>query len=81
MTIQQLMSVPKAGRRRNWLKGALQHAIQLEFSTIPPYLCAMWSIQSEGDAVSGIIESVVMQEMLHMGLACNMLVGIGGQPA
>jgi hypothetical protein len=80
MNIQQLMIVPKAARRANWLKSALQHAIQLEFATIPPYLCALWSIKNQGDAAYGVIESVVMQEMLHMGIACNMLVAVGGCP-
>jgi Ferritin-like len=80
MTIQLLMSVPKPARSLNWLRRALQDAIQLEFSTIPPYLCAMWSILDQGEPAYGIIESVVMQEMLHMGLACNMLVAIGGCP-
>lgn len=26
------------------LKGALQLAMRLEFATIPPYLCAQWSV-------------------------------------
>jgi hypothetical protein len=77
--LQELMKVSKAARGITWLRAALQHAVQLEFSTIPPYLCAMWSIRS-GDAAYGIIESVVKQEMLHMGLACNMLVAVDGNP-
>jgi hypothetical protein len=80
MTIQDLMNVPHAGRGRAWLRAALQHAIELEFSTIPPYLCGMWSISDLGNPAYGIIESVVMQEMLHMGLACNMLAAIDGYP-
>jgi Ferritin-like len=31
------------------LKAALQIAIQLEFSTIPPYLCAAWSLDYNND--------------------------------
>lgn len=80
MGLQELMRLPKAARGLTWLRAALQHAVQLEFSTIPPYLCAMWSIRSGGDAVYGLIESVVMQEMLHMGLVCNMLVAVDGNP-
>jgi hypothetical protein len=64
------------------LQGSLLTAVQLEFSTIPPYLCAEWSINSEhnGDpsGVSDMIHTVVMQEMLHFGLACNMYVATGG---
>lgn len=79
MGLQELMRVSKAARGITWLRASLQHAVQLEFSTIPPYLCAMWSIQN-GVNAHGIIESVVMQEMLHMGLACNMLAAVDGTP-
>jgi hypothetical protein len=45
-------------------------AIQIEFSTIPPYLCAQWSINSNnnGDSsdVNGMIQGVVVQEMMHL---------------
>jgi hypothetical protein len=64
------------------LQGSLLTAIQLEFSTIPPYLCAEWSINSDdnGDPsdVSSMIHGVVMQEMLHFGLTCNMYTATGG---
>jgi hypothetical protein len=30
--------------------------------------------------VQGIIETIAIEEMLHMGIACNMLVSIGGHP-
>jgi hypothetical protein len=81
MNIQQLMNVPKEARGTWWLRTSLQRAIELEFSTIPPYLCAMWSIRTgRTDPVYQIIETVVKQEMLHMGLACNMLVAIDGRP-
>src|SRR5271165_4094175 len=59
------------------LQGSLLTAIQLEFSTIPPYLCAQWSINSD-PSVSGMIQGVVVQEMLHFGLACNMFTATGG---
>lgn len=61
---------------------ALQQAVQLEHSTIPPYLYTMYSLgQSEENAVvAGIISSIVSEEMLHMTLACNVLNAIGGHP-
>ncbi len=80
MRIQQLLNTPKPARNIRWLRAALQHAMQLEFFTIPPYLCALWSIQDQGTPAYGIIESVVLQEMLHLGLACNMLVAVDGRP-
>jgi hypothetical protein len=63
------------------LGDALQTAMRLEFSTIPPYLCAQWSIDSDPDGVGDMIEQIVIQEMVHFALAGNMLTGIGGVPA
>ena len=63
------------------LKAALQTAVQLEFSTMPPYLCAQWSIKDDPGGVSDIIKSVVVQEMFHFALAGNMLTAIGGMPS
>jgi hypothetical protein len=62
------------------LQDALQTAMQLEFSTIPPYLCAQWSINSDPSDVADMIESIVVQEMYHFALAGNMLTAIGGVP-
>lgn len=62
------------------LKDALQLAMQLEFSTIPPYLCAQWSIKKDPDRVEGILHRVVSQEMSHFALAGNLLTAIGGVP-
>jgi rubrerythrin len=63
------------------LRRALQQAIELEHSTIPPYLTALFSIKDgHNRAVAEIIRSVVIEEMLHMALACNLLNAIGGEP-
>jgi hypothetical protein len=59
----------------------VQLAIELEHSTIPPYLCALYSIKpGANQEIAAIIRSVVIEEMLHMALACNLLVSIGGTP-
>lgn len=64
------------------LQQALQYAIELEHATIPTYLAAYLSIKpGENPEVAEIIHSVVVQEMLHMTLACNMLNAISGSPA
>jgi hypothetical protein len=64
------------------LQASLLTAIQLEFATIPPYLCAHWSIKREpGSDPSGVgrmLAGVTGQEMLHFGLACNMYTATGG---
>jgi hypothetical protein len=63
------------------LQDALQTAMQLEFSTIPPYLCAQWSISSDPSGVANMIQIIVVQEMYHFALAGNMLTAIGGSPS
>ena len=64
------------------LKAALQTAMQLEFSTIPPYLCAQWSIDpaNDPDDVADMIETIAVQEMIHFALVGNILSAIGGVP-
>ena len=60
----------------------LQMAIKLEFSTLPPYLYALYAIRPGTNAeASGRIRSVAMQEMVHMCLACNILNALGTNPA
>ena len=61
---------------------ALQTAIELEHSTIPVYLTALYSIKPNANReVAALIRSVVIEEMLHMALACNILISIGGSPS
>ncbi|MBK8497784.1 MAG: ferritin-like protein [Flavobacteriales bacterium] len=63
------------------LRDHLQIALELELSTLPPYLTAMASIVDGTNLdVSGLIRSVMMEEMLHMVLAANVLNAIGGNP-
>jgi len=63
------------------LREHLQWAIELEHSTIPPYLCALYSIEpgKNLEAVE-VISSVVVEEMLHLTLAANLLNAVGGRP-
>jgi hypothetical protein len=61
---------------------ALQQAIELEHSTIPVYLCALYSIKrGTNTEVASRLRSIVVEEMLHMALASNLLVSIGGRPS
>ena len=62
------------------LRTALQAAVTLEFATLPPYLSALWSIKNDLSAVADSIRQIVQEEMLHLALAANMLVSIGGRP-
>ena len=78
----ELMTVPASKRDDRWLEKGLQAAIQLELSTIPPYLYAAWSIDRSHDPsdTRSVIVGIAVEEMLHMGIACNLLASIGGQP-
>jgi hypothetical protein len=80
ISCRALLAVPVHERTFDWLKRMLQFAIELEFATIPPYLVAMWSIVDQSEPVAGLIEMIVKQEMLHMGLAANILNAINGKP-
>ena len=63
------------------LKQNLQDAVSLEFSTIPLYLTALYSIKDGyNQEVYNIIRSVVVQEMLHVLQVANILISIGGHP-
>jgi hypothetical protein len=66
------------------LQSALQKAIELEHATIPPYLTAYYTLRGTsagGVAARQILHSIVIEEMLHMQLACNILNAIGGAPS
>jgi hypothetical protein len=65
------------------LRTALQNAIALEHSTIPPYLTALLTLSGTTDSVTyaqSEITEVILEEMVHMSLACNILNAIGGHP-
>ena len=66
---------------REDLQQHLQWAIELEHSTLPPYLTALYSIKdgTNQEAVE-IIHSVFIEEMLHLTLAANILNAVGGSP-
>lgn len=66
---------PKVG-----LLNALQAALQLEHATIPLYLYAQYSLDARNQAIIDLIDSVVMEEMLHMALVCNLINALGGRP-
>jgi hypothetical protein len=63
------------------LRKHLQWAIELEHSTIPPYLCALYSIEAVHNAeATEVLTSVMVEEMLHLTLVANLLNAVGGQP-
>ena len=62
----------------------LQKAMELELSTIPPYLTAWLSIKNKSKedinhTAAEIIHSVMIEEMLHMQLLANLISSLGGK--
>jgi hypothetical protein len=65
----------------------LQHALDLELWTIPLYLTALYSIKGvpkskhdEFPETAKLIFSVVLQEMLHAEIVCNLSNALGHSP-
>lgn len=77
-TIAELMEAPE--HNLEWLKNALQIAIQLELATLPPYLTARWTVKPPAGPVGESIRTVRGEEMVHLAVACNLLTAIGGMP-
>lgn len=64
------------------LRDHLQFAIMLEHTTIPAYLCVTYTIRPDANAEAAfLVRSVVVQEMLHLTLAANILNAVGGEPS
>jgi hypothetical protein len=84
-SVAALLDIDQSERDIGWLEKALQGALELEFATIPLYLSALWSVKAPPknpapDSASGLLYGIAMEEMLHLGLVCNMLTAIGGTP-
>ena len=64
------------------LHAHLQMGMEVEVFTLPPYLAAYLSIpdESDNDYAAFVVRSVLMEEMLHMTLAANVLNASGGRP-
>ncbi|PCH93553.1 MAG: hypothetical protein COB85_06795 [Bacteroidetes bacterium] len=65
----------------------LQHALDVEFWTIPLYLTALYSIKGLSELkpkdypeAAKLVQSVVIQEMLHMEIVCNLCTALGYEP-
>src|SRR5438270_13042874 len=63
------------------LRRHLQWAIELEHATIPPYMCALYSLDPERNPEAAqVVGTVLTEEMLHLALAANLLNAVGGAP-
>jgi hypothetical protein len=80
-SVKEFVATPSVVWDLPLLLEGLAIAAQLELSTIPPYLCGLWSITGgTDDRPAGWISEIVVEEMLHLGLVCNMTTAIGGTP-
>jgi Ferritin-like len=78
---RQFVEQVNAARTGPDLYDLIQGAIRLEHATIPPYLTAMLSLQPETNReIWSIMHSVVIDEMLHMTIVCNLLNALGRKP-
>lgn len=63
------------------LRRHLQWAVELEHATIPPYMCALYSLDKDRNAEAAqVVGTVLAEEMLHLALAANLLNAVGGEP-
>jgi ferritin-like protein len=77
---QQLFTDLDRGDQPAVLK-ALQDALRLEHATLPLYLYSYYSLMpGKNSDIANVIWSVIMEEMLHMALVCNIINALGGSP-
>jgi hypothetical protein len=63
------------------LREHLQWAIELEHATLPPYFCALSSLDtSRNPEAVQVVGGVFVEEMIHLALAANLLNAVGGHP-
>lgn len=63
------------------LRDHLQTALEIEHATLPPYFTAWLSIvHGKNTDAADIVRSVMLEEMLHLTLAANLLNAVGGRP-
>jgi hypothetical protein len=79
-TVAKHLAIHPEKRDLDWIKTALQAAIELEHSTLPLYLSGMFSLETQNYTTYNLIRGVVMEEMVHMAIACNLLSIMGGTP-
>lgn len=72
---------PKPPRTLRKLREYLQAAVEIEHLTIPVYMTGLYSIRPGTNLYArSTIRSVLLEEMLHMTLASNLLNAVGGRP-
>lgn len=78
--LESHMQTPVEKRDLDWVRQSLNTALSLECATLPLYLSAMFSLEVQNYTTYNLIRSIVMEEMVHMAIAANMLAALGGAP-
>jgi len=78
--VKQHLAIPAESHDMDWLKAALQTAMELEQATLPLYISAMLSLEVQNYTTYNLIRGVAMEEMVHMAIVGNTLAAIGGRP-
>lgn len=77
----RLIAGVRSARAGDDLCGFVQSALELEHSTIPPYLTAFYTLRpGTNGEIAAAVREVVVEEMLHMTIAGNLILALGGQP-
>ncbi len=83
-----LATMLKASAVSSSVEDNLRLAMSIELATLPTYLYTYWSIRprEEGGSEAGVLaarglRSIIFEEMLHLGLAANVLNSLGGPVA
>jgi Ferritin-like len=82
LKIKSLMVIPPEDHNLDWLRASLQAALELELSTLPPYLCGFYTLEDPAQTSDAAtrISDIVYEEMSHLGLACNLTWAAGIKP-
>jgi ferritin-like protein len=76
-----MRSGPRCMETLESIRDHLQWALELELFTVPPYLCALYSLDADKNPeAEEVVQTVMVEEMIHMGLVANLLNAVGGQP-
>lgn len=79
-SVSDHLNAAATDRNLDWIRSALQSALELECATLPLYQSALFSLEVQNYTAYNLIRSVAMEEMVHMATVCNILAAIGGRP-
>lgn len=63
LKIKHLMDRPPDQHDLQWLQKPLQAALELELSTLPPYLCGLYALQDPNSDAAQRVSGIVLNEM------------------